>query len=125
VVGEPELLRTMVENLLRNAVRFTKRGGLVRLDAGVDGAAVRIRVRDEGPCIPPENLEKIFHDFAQSGPDHGRGHGLGLAIARGVAEMHGGRVEAANADGGGCVFTITLPLTGATEPSAQDEARRR
>ncbi len=108
VAGDPELLTTMLDNLIRNAIRFSPPQGGVDIALGRDNEWVEFAVRDEGPGIPEDRLETIFDRFAQSGQRRGRGHGLGLAIARGIAELHGGTIRASNLPKG-CEFRIILP----------------
>jgi signal transduction histidine kinase len=111
--GEPELLRTMLDNLIRNAIRFSPVGSSVSvLTAITDDDFVEIAVRDHGPGIPEERLANVFDRFAQAGsqPRSGRGHGLGLAIALGIAELHRGSIRVRNLDVGGCEFTVSLPV---------------
>lgn len=114
VNGDRELLSTMLDNLVRNACRFSPAGGIVEISAADAGAGkVRISVRDQGPGVPPMMLEKIFERFVQadtSEPAGRRGSGIGLAIAQGIAELHGGTIAVANRPEGGCVFSIELPL---------------
>ncbi len=111
VCGDPDLLRTMIDNLVRNAIRFSPECARVEATLGCDDSTIRVSVRDSGPGIPPEKLETIFNRFAQahSGKRYQRGHGLGLAIAQGIAELHGGLIAAANRPSGGCEFTVSLP----------------
>jgi signal transduction histidine kinase len=119
VVGDPDLLRTLVENLIRNSIRFSPEHSAVDIGASVhDGQAI-IRVRDSGPGIPPDRLKTIFDRFAQANDSErrGRGHGLGLTIAKGIAELHGGNVEASNRDPRGCEFVVRLNLAPA-QPDA-------
>ena len=118
VFGNSDLLRTVLDNLIRNAIRFSPKGQLVELIGHVDGDRLLIRVRDRGPGIPNSLLSRIFDRFAQS-PDEqrrGRGHGLGLEIALGIAELHGGTISAANHPDGGCEFTLSLPVLAAYAP---------
>lgn len=126
VSGDPELLTTMVDNLIRNAIRFSPRNGAVYVDVTRDETRVRIAVRDEGPGIPEDKLSTIFDRFAQAGNEQraGRGHGLGLAIAKGIAELHGGTIRVANRDEGGCLFEIELPRAdnAPPDPSGTGEA---
>ncbi len=112
LLGDPELLRTMVENLLRNALRFTPAGQPVDLRIVCRLGEASIIVRDRGPGIPREHLERIFERFFQvpGEASKGRGTGLGLAIARSVAELHHGRIAVRNVPGGGCEFEVRLPL---------------
>lgn len=112
VSGECPLLTTMMDNLLRNAIRFSPAGKVIAIRVrDVDKECV-VAVRDFGPGIPPELLDKLFDRFVQgpSGGERGRGHGLGLTIAQGIAELHGGRISVRNIPEGGCEFTVRLPL---------------
>jgi len=126
VSGEPELLRTMVDNLVRNAIRFSSNAGIVRVRAELPADSmdhVHIAIADRGPGIPADRLKTIFDRFAQAPTQrHGRGHGLGLTIAMGIAELHGGTIAAENAPGGGCRFTAVLPLRLAETPVTTDSA---
>lgn len=115
VSGEPDLLRTMLDNLVINAVRFSPESGQVRVIASLsekDPAQVEITVEDDGPGIPPDRVESIFDRFAQASnqPRQGRGHGLGLTIALGIAELHNGTIRVRNRMPNGCAFTIVLPV---------------
>lgn len=112
VAGDPELLRTMINNLVRNAIRFTPRDGRVRVLAEIRDNHFCIAVRDEGPGLPPELLEEVFDRFVQSSEEtrRKRGHGLGLAIAQGIAELHGGKIRVRNLRPNGAEFTAALPL---------------
>ena len=112
VMGEAELLRVVVDNVVRNAVRFSPAGKPIniRIMNGTDKC--EIKVRDFGPGIPSDMIEHIFDRFVQA-PDEAirlRGHGLGLSIAHGITELHNGSISVRNVPDGGCEFTITLPL---------------
>ena len=114
---EADVDRTVqaVGNLVSNAIAFTPRGGQVRLTvarAAGPGDAVAFRVADTGPGIAPEQLPHLFDRFWQARTSRRAGAGLGLAIARGIAEGHGGRIEVESTPGAGSVFTLVLP-TGA------------
>ena len=120
VEGDERWLYQMVGNVLGNALKFTPPGGRVRMEVTPEGEVVRLRVRDTGPGIPDEDLERIFQRFYQADPSRTRdrkpGSGLGLAIAAWIVKSHGGRISAANEPGGGAVFTVELPRSG-TSPS--------
>lgn len=124
VSGEPELLRTMVDNLVRNAIRFSPSAGVVRVQAELPADSsdrVHVAVSDRGPGIPADRLHTIFDRFSQApNQRHGRGHGLGLTIAMGIAELHGGTIVAENSSSGGCRFTAMLPLRVVDAPVAVD-----
>jgi signal transduction histidine kinase len=109
--GDVDLLATMLDNIVRNAIRFSPAGGTIIMRAEREEGNVRLGVRDFGAGIPEDYIDKIFDRFVQV-PDvsrRGRGTGLGLAIAKAVCEAHGGSIAVANLDRG-CVFTVTLPL---------------
>jgi two-component system sensor histidine kinase CpxA len=130
VNGAPDLIRGAVENVVRNAVRHTPDG--TRVDVSIERAdadgtpSVIIRVRDRGPGVPDKVLPKLFVPFYR-GPQANKnqsGTGLGLAIARRVFEIHGGAATAANAEDGGFMVSLELPLH---EPGnvPQSQADRR
>lgn len=110
--GNCDLLRTVFDNLLRNAIRFSPRGGMVSLSAQVQDAHLHATVRDQGKGIAPELLPRVFNRFAQAKEEEhrGRGHGLGLEIALGIAELHGGSIVVRNLPDAGAEFTVILPL---------------
>jgi two-component system sensor kinase FixL len=110
VEGDRERVLQVLANLLGNAVKFTPAGGrvLLRVEAAPD--EVRFAVRDTGPGIAPENQPHVWDRFWKSRTSNRHGAGLGLAIARGIVEAHGGRIWLESAVGAGSVFTFTLPL---------------
>ncbi len=110
--GDGDRLRDQVlGNLISNAVKFTPEDGRIVLRARADDEVLFVEVEDTGPGIPDDKLPHIFEKFYQVG-DHARakGAGLGLAIAREVVEVHGGRISARNAPGHGAIFRIELPI---------------
>ncbi len=112
VVGRAELLQRAFENVIRNAVRYTASGTVVEVTITREpGGGLLVTVADQGPGVPPADLETIFEPF-QRGVGAGvvTGFGLGLAIARRAIEGHGGRVAASNRAGGGLRIEIRLPL---------------
>ena len=112
--GDLDLLCTMLDNLIRNAIRFSPARETVHLEADLDSGRARITVRDHGPGIPEDYIDRIFDRFTQVPDENGKikgGTGLGLAIAKTVAEAHGGTIEVRNRRRGGCAFTVSLPLS--------------
>ena len=117
VLGDPELLRGAVENIVRNAVRHTREGTAVEI--GMHGEAggsrgVSIRVRDHGPGVPEAALPFIFEPFYRVGDGRERGTGgvgLGLTIAHRTIRLHGGTLRATNAPDGGLVVELRLPAS--------------
>ncbi len=111
--GDNDLLCTMLDNLVRNAIRFSPARESVHIGAELSNGHAAITVRDHGPGIPEDYLDKIFDRFIQVPDENGKmkgGTGLGLAIARTVAEAHGGSIEVRNRRRGGCAFTVSIPL---------------
>jgi signal transduction histidine kinase len=113
IPGDAELLRTMIDNLIRNAIRFSPRGQSVHVAASKAGSHVLVRVRDFGPGIPEEFQARIFDRYAQATSEQPleRGSGLGLQISQSVAELHGGSIHVQNCPEGGCEFIVELPLS--------------
>ena len=136
VDGDPTRLAQVVGNLLTNAVKFTPRGGHAFLTASHEGEQVVVRVRDDGAGITPETLPHVFEPFVQADRtlDRSRGGlGLGLALVKGLCEMHGGTASAESAGlGRGSLFTVRLPLVeaiarrpaGAPRATPSESARR-
>jgi CheY-like chemotaxis protein len=119
----------IVGNLMHNAAKFTDGGGTVTVavDATPEGRA-RVRVRDDGIGMPPEVLERLFQPFVQAEGTLARtrgGLGLGLALVKGLVELHGGAVTAASGGAGhGATFTVELPLDGVPVRAADAAAPR-
>jgi len=119
VSGDPELLRSAFENVIRNAVRYSPADAVVGIAAdrvageGQQGGLVEVVIRDHGRGVPEQELGRIFEPFYRVGAarGHGRagGEGLGLAIASRAVALHGGHIAAHNGEGGGLSVTITLP----------------
>lgn len=114
VSGDATRLAQVVDNLLTNALKFTARDGQVAVSIAVDGMGrALLTVRDTGTGIEPEMLQRLFEPFFQADRTLDRsqgGLGLGLAIVRGLAELHGGAVQAESPGlGMGAAFTVTLP----------------
>lgn len=120
--ADPVRLAQIFSNLLNNAAKYTDPGGHVRLKANVDGGEVVVRVRDNGIGMAPDMIPRLFNMFVQAGPALDRsegGLGIGLALVRGLAALHGGTVEAfSDGPGRGSEFIVRLPLE---QPEAASE----
>ncbi len=104
-------VQQVLHNLLSNAFKFTPEGGLITVTAKQVGLQLEVAVRDTGVGIPLEDQKRIFEAYEQAGPREGqqKGVGLGLAIAKRLVELHGGRIWVESAPGQGSVFTFRLP----------------
>ena len=121
LLGDLDRLHQVVWNLVANAVKFTPRGGRVEVRVDEERGGARIVVRDNGPGIEPEFLPYVFERFRQADASSSRRHGglgIGLAVVRQFAELHGGTVRAESAGAGqGATFTVELPRSeAALEP---------
>jgi two-component system, OmpR family, phosphate regulon sensor histidine kinase PhoR len=121
LVVDPAKLHDIVRNLVENAINYTPEDGTIDVEASVTDADYRLQVRDSGPGIPPDDLTRVFERFYRVDKSRTRpgGTGLGLAIVKNLTHVLGGEVSAANAEGSGAVFTVTLPIRGA--PATVDE----
>jgi signal transduction histidine kinase len=108
VRADPFRVSQVLGNLLGNALKFTPTGGAVIFGAAVDGGEVVFRVSDNGPGIPAEQTAHLFEQFWQARNDK-RGVGLGLTIAKGIVDAHGGRIWCESVVGSGSTFSFTLP----------------
>jgi signal transduction histidine kinase len=109
VSGDRGRLRQVLGNLIDNAVKFSPDGGTVEVAATASNGHVQVAVTDHGEGIPTEHQEKIFEQFGRVDGTNKPGSGLGLYIARAIAEAHGGTLEVSSAPGHGATFTLTLP----------------
>jgi two-component system, OmpR family, sensor histidine kinase CpxA len=133
VLGSPSLLHSAIENVVRNAIRYTGEGTSVevRLEQGVRlegdsvyGPEAVVRVTDSGPGVPEDALDKLFRPFYRIDDARGRqtgGVGLGLAITDRAVRLHGGTIKAANRPQGGLVVEIRLPLSSAEVTNQVDQ----
>jgi two-component system, OmpR family, sensor kinase len=110
VFADEALLRRMIGNLLNNAIAYTPPGGLVDVAMIRTEAMAGVHIKDTGPGIAPEDRARVFDRFVRLDPARGEGGaGLGLAIARWIAEAHGGRVELLTSGSSGSMFAATIP----------------
>jgi signal transduction histidine kinase len=110
VLADEARLLQVIANLLTNALKFTPPGGKIGVGAERAGDQVRFHVRDSGPGIPAENLSRLFERFWTTKQGNPSGAGLGLTIARGIVEAHGGRIWAESEPGEGSGFFFTVPV---------------
>jgi PAS domain S-box-containing protein len=117
--ADPTRLQQVFANVIGNAIKFTPSGGWVRIQAEADSDSARVIVRDSGRGIERDFLPLVFEPFRQAEEIRTRntgGLGLGLAIAKGIVERHGGSIEARSAGRDqGATFTVVLPLSGASQ----------
>jgi PAS domain S-box-containing protein len=120
--ADPTRLAQVFGNLLSNACRYTPAGGHIALDARVEGGELEVTVRDDGIGIAAEHLPRLFQMFSQvesAGSRAQGGLGIGLALAKGLVELHGGSISARSAGlGSGSEFTVRLPLAAAENAAA-------
>jgi two-component system, OmpR family, sensor histidine kinase KdpD len=113
------LIQQVLVNLLENATRYAPADTPIEISARQEGESIVIEVADRGPGLPPVDPSRLFEKFYRAGESTTRtGAGLGLAICRGIVQLHGGKIEAANRAGGGAVFRFSLPFEG--EPPTVD-----
>lgn len=113
VLGDAQLLKSAIENVLRNALRYTPRHSSVDITLRQLNVSCEVTIRDHGAGVQEEELPHLFKPFYQTDTartPQGGGYGIGLAIARKAIEVHNGWVEAENVDDGGLLVRITLPL---------------
>ena len=123
VMGDPERLQQVVWNLLANAVKFTPRGGTVRVQLREADSHAEVIVSDTGRGIAAEFLPHLFERFRQADSRFSREHGglgLGLAIAREIVETHGGTIQASSpGEGRGATFTVRMPMAATSSTTAR------
>src|SRR5690606_3074012 len=113
VLGDPSGLKSAIENVVRNAVAHGGVGKPVEVTLSGTTKEVRIVVRDHGPGVPAEDVERIFEPFFRVDPsrDQAGGQGIGLAITARVMELHGGSATARNCPDGGLEVELVVPVT--------------
>jgi signal transduction histidine kinase len=109
-------IESALTNLVANAMKAIDAGGRVTVRIVDRGDSVRLEVEDDGPGIAPDLLERLFERFAQGSGERRRGSGLGLALVREAARLHGGEAAATSEQGKGALFVLTLPRIVAEKP---------
>jgi signal transduction histidine kinase len=111
--ANPALLKSCIENIVRNALRYSPENSSVEVESRTQGGEVVVAVRDCGPGVPVEALQRLFEPFyrvAESRSEKSGGRGLGLSISQRAAAAHGGTVTARNREGGGLEIEVSLPM---------------
>ena len=118
VLGDPDRLEQVLQNLTSNAIRHTPPGGRIELRAAPLGSSIHLTVSDTGVGIPPEHLPRVFDRFYRGNSDRAdrSGSGLGLSIAKAITERHGGAISVTSR-AGETVFDVALPLPGSGDRS--------
>jgi two-component system sensor histidine kinase KdpD len=120
---EPTLIVQILSNLLENAAKYTPPGTTITICAALRGESIMISVADDGPGFPPGDPERLFDKFQRGRSESNIvGVGLGLAICRAAAKLHGGNIRALDNPGGGARFEISLPVTVTTGVETAPEA---
>jgi signal transduction histidine kinase len=120
VSADRDRMLQVFSNLGGNAIKFTPEGGRIEIGAIASGGNVELVVRDSGPGIAAADLPHVFDRFWQADKHARSGVGLGLAIAKGIVEAHGGAIRVENAPGGGTCLAFTLPIATASNVALQD-----
>ncbi len=114
ITGDPRAFKQIVLNLVSNAIKFTERGGMVRVSAGLNGSRLVLSIADTGVGIGAEDLKRIGDPFFQAGKTYQRRHegtGLGLSIVKSLVALHGGEISVQSKIDEGTTVTVVLPLT--------------
>lgn len=122
VTGDPMLLHSALDNVLRNAVKHAPPGTEVEVVLALEPSGCRIEVHDQGPGVPEDMLPRIFEPFVRVGEARDRasgGYGLGLAIAKRALQTHDGRIAAKNRSGGGLSVVLYLPAHNSEGPDGR------
>jgi two-component system OmpR family sensor kinase len=122
VVGSGKLISRAIENVVRNALRYSRRGDTITVELDSTVAGTTLYIRDQGPGVKAEQLSSLFEPFVQADPASGQGYGLGLAIAKRAIIAHGGTIRAINGATEGLTIILWLPAA-PDAPEAGEEAR--
>ena len=121
---DAEKLHRVLANLLENAIEYSNAGKTVRIEARNENSVLRISVADEGIGLPKEGRELLFdrfHQFDRGSTKKHKGHGLGLSTAKALVDKLGGKISAADAAGGGSIFSVSVPESAGGGDSALSE----
>jgi two-component system sensor histidine kinase KdpD len=117
------LIQQVLVNLFENAARYTPEHTPIDISAHQQGQNIIVEVADRGSGLPLGDPNRLFEKFYRAGTAKPRsGAGLGLAICRGIVQLHGGKIQAENRTGGGAVFRFSLPLEGEPPTGPQQES---
>ena len=122
VVGSGKLISRAIENIVRNALRFSRRGDTMTMELDSTAAGTTLYIRDQGPGVKSGQLASLFEPFVQADPVNGQGFGLGLAIAKRAVIAHGGTIKAVNGTVTGLTIILWLPAA-PDAPQAGEETR--
>ncbi len=123
IAGWEPGLRSLVDNLVENAIRHGRPNGVVEVDLSRGASGVVLTVSDDGPGVPPEDRERIFEPFAHASNARAPGSGLGLALVAQQARQHDATVTVGDADGGGARFEVRFPLERELELRLREDGR--
>ena len=110
IPGDPNRLKQVFLNIFDNALKYGREGKRIEVSIAIAGDYVRIAIRDNGPGVPEDELDNIKMKFYKGSNSKERGSGIGLAVCDEIIKYHGGSLELANAEGGGFIVTINLPV---------------
>jgi two-component system sensor histidine kinase KdpD len=119
---DPVLFGQLFVNLFENAAKYTPPGSAIEVRARAEGQLLVVEVLDRGPGLPEGSENRVFERFYRGAHTGVGGVGLGLPICRGIAEAHGGTIEAANRPEGGAEFRVRIPLMGEAPSVPKDSA---
>jgi two-component system OmpR family sensor kinase len=121
IPGDPSRLKQVFLNLFDNAAKYGREGKRIEVSVGMDTSFVYIRIRDYGPGIPEDELEHVKKKFYKGSNAKERGSGIGLAVCDEIIRFHGGSLLLENAEGGGLLVTIKLPVSSSIEETSVKE----
>jgi signal transduction histidine kinase len=113
IPGDPNRLKQVFLNLFDNAAKYAREGKRIEVSVDFDNVWVTVKIRDFGPGIPEDELQNVKMKFYKGSNAKERGSGIGLAVCDEIIRFHGGDLTLSNADGGGLLVTIRLPVSSA------------